>query len=71
MTRVDSRNMNTIVERGVIIKNNTKQGYDIAAPGDSINLSYPKSETRRGRVGRGVAQTLLTGNEQGVVTDED
>ena len=36
-----------------------------ATPGDSINLSYPESKTRRGRVGKGVAQTLTcsqTGN---------
>lgn len=56
---------------GVTIKNNTRQGFDIALPGDSVNLSYPNSETRRGRVGRGVAQTILTEQEQGVIVDED
>ena len=35
--------------------------------GDSINLSFPTSDTRRGRVGRGVAQTLDTKCEQGVI----
>ena len=43
------------------IRNGTKQGYDIAHPGDGICLAYPKSATRRGRVGKGCSQTLDTG----------
>ena len=35
--------------------------------GDSVNLSHPNSKTRRGRVGKQVANTLLTGESQGVV----
>jgi DNA (cytosine-5)-methyltransferase 1 len=42
----------------------TKKGYAVAEEGDSINLSQPKSKTRRGRVGKGVAQTLDTGMQQ-------
>ena len=42
----------------------TKQGYAIAEEGDSINLSVPDSKTRRGRIGKGVAQTLDTGMQQ-------
>ena len=42
----------------------TKKGYAIAEEGDSINLSQPDSKTRRGRVGKGVAQTLDTGMQQ-------
>ena len=42
----------------------TKQGYAIAEDGDSINLSVPDSKTRRGRIGKGVAQTLDTGMQQ-------
>ncbi|MGV3007194.1 DNA cytosine methyltransferase [Streptococcus pluranimalium] len=49
------------------IKEATKKGYSEAQVGDSVNLSHPNSETRRGRVGKGVANTLLTGEEQGVV----
>nr|WP_282917192.1 DNA (cytosine-5-)-methyltransferase [Streptococcus canis] len=49
------------------IKEATKKGYSEAEVGDSVNLSHPNSETRRGRVGKGVANTLLTGEEQGVV----
>lgn len=40
------------------IKNATKKGYIEAKEGDSINLSYPTSNTRRGRVGKEVSQTL-------------
>ena len=35
--------------------------------GDSINFSVPNSETRRGRVGKQVAQTLDTACNQGVM----
>jgi DNA (cytosine-5)-methyltransferase 1 len=49
------------------VKSNTKKGFDIAKEGDSINLSNPNSETRRGRVGVGVAQTLDTQCNQAVV----
>ena len=49
---------------GVMVKEATKTGYAIAQEGDSINLSVPSSKTRRGRVGRGVAQTLDTGMQQ-------
>ena len=36
----------------------------------SINFSVPNSETRRGRVGKGVAQTLDTGCNQGVIYND-
>lgn len=52
---------------GYKVKQATKKGYDIAIEGDSINISHPNSQTRRGRVGKQVAQTLLTGTEQVVV----
>lgn len=57
-------------EPKILIKEATAQGYAQALPGDSINISHPNSETRRGRVGKGIANTLLTGKEQAVVTDE-
>jgi DNA (cytosine-5)-methyltransferase 1 len=53
----------------VKIKSNTLKGYEEAIEGDSINFSVPNSETRRGRVGKGVAQTLDTGCEQGVLNN--
>ncbi|MCL1657428.1 DNA (cytosine-5-)-methyltransferase [Elizabethkingia miricola] len=45
----------------------TSSGFEIATEGDSINFSNPKSKTRRGRVGKGVAQTLDCGCNQAVV----
>jgi DNA (cytosine-5)-methyltransferase 1 len=56
---------------GLKIKQATKKGYDIAVEGDSVNISHPNSTTRRGRVGKQVAQTLLTGQEQVVVEKND
>ena len=49
------------------IREATKQGYAEASAGDSVNLSHPNSKTRRGRVGEGIANTLVTGDSQGVV----
>ena len=49
------------------IKSATSKGYEEATEYDSINFSVPNSETRRGRVGKGVAQTLDTGCQQGVL----
>lgn len=51
----------------IMVKEATKQGYALAGPGDAINLSNPKSETRRGRVGKGIANTLDTACNQAVV----
>jgi DNA (cytosine-5)-methyltransferase 1 len=49
------------------IKSATSKGYETATENDSINFSAPNSETRRGRVGKGVAQTLDTQCNQGVM----
>lgn len=49
------------------IKANTISGEETANEGDSINYSVPNSNTRRGRVGVGVAQTLDTQVNQAVV----
>ena len=51
----------------VKINSATTKGYEIATKGDSINYSVPTSKTRRGRVGKGVAQTLDTGCHQAVI----
>ncbi len=54
---------------GVAIKEATKKGFAEAEIGDSINVSFPNSKTRRGRVGKGVAQTLDTQCMQGTLSD--
>ena len=55
--------------KSVKVKSNTSKGYEEATEGDSINFSVPNSETRRGRVGKQVAQTLDTGCQQGVLNN--
>lgn len=55
-------------EPKVLIKTANKKGYDEAVEGDSVNLQYPDSKTRRGRVGHGVSQTLQCDDSMGVVT---
>lgn len=52
----------------LLIKEATKCGFKPANIGDTVDLSYATSNTRRGRVGRDVAHTLDTGSTQGVVT---
>ena len=49
------------------IKSANKKGYQEAEDGDAIRLYQPNSETQRGRVGKGVAHTLETTGQQGVV----
>lgn len=51
----------------IMVREATKKGYAEAGIGDSINLEQPNSKTRRGRVGKGVAQTLTTSCNQAVV----
>lgn len=51
----------------VAIKTANKQGYDIATDGDGVDLSYPQSKTRRGRVGHGVSKTLMGADSMGTV----
>ena len=55
------------LEPKIRVKEATSQGYAEAEIGDSVNLSHPNSKTRRGRVGKQIANTLLTGESQGVV----
>lgn len=59
-----------ILEPKILIKNATKQGYLEAVEGDGINLAYPNSTSRRGRVGKQVSQTLQCNGSMGIVTQE-
>lgn len=52
---------------GVAIKTANKKGYDMATDGDGVDLSYPQSKTRRGRVGHGVSKTLMGADSMGTV----
>lgn len=53
----------------VLIKENTKQGYKVAEKGDGINISG-RMGGQRGNVQKGLAQTLKTQIEVGVVVDD-
>ena len=55
------------LEPEIRVKEATSQGYAEVQIGDSVNLSHPNSKTRRGRVGKQIANTLLTGESQGVI----
>ncbi len=47
------------------IKVKTEKGYQLAFPGDSIDLAYPNINTRRGRVGSQIAHTVTPSATQG------
>lgn len=49
---------------GLLIKSKTKDGYQIAYPGDSIDTAFSGQNSRRGRVGSQVAHTLTTSATQ-------
>jgi DNA (cytosine-5)-methyltransferase 1 len=52
----------------ILIHSATAKGYEQATEGDSIALAHPGSNTRPGRVGHGVAQTIDTSSTQGVIS---
>jgi len=62
-----SPTLSTNKGEGIKVKSATKKGYEIAKENDSINLSQISSKTRRGRVGKQVAQTLDTACNQAVM----
>lgn len=55
-------------EPKIAVKEATKKGFAIATVGDSINVKFPNSTTRRGRVGKQVAQTLEVTMQQATLT---
>ena len=65
----DMVSVESVQEQQIKINSATSKGYEEAMEGDSINLSVPTSKTRRGRVGKGVAQTLDTHCNQAVIGD--
>jgi DNA-cytosine methyltransferase len=46
----------------VRVKANTKKGYDILTENDVLDLSFPTSKTRRGRVTKGKSPCLMESN---------
>lgn len=57
------------LEKPIKVKVATKQGYEEATAGDYVNITFPSSKTKRGRVGKGVAQTLTCGGGNAVITE--
>ena len=51
----------------VAIRTANSLGYDWAENGDGVDISYPNSNARRGRVGHEVSKTIMTGANQGVL----
>ena len=49
---------------GLPIKSKTKDGYQIAYPGDSIDTAFSGQNSRRDRVGSQIAHTLITSATQ-------
>ena len=65
-----SPSLNTVggggLEPKILIKNATKQGYLEAVDGDGVDLTYPDSATRRGRVQKQIPHTITTQDSIGV-----
>lgn len=57
------------LEEPLKVKVATKLGYEEAEKGDYVNITYPGSKTKRGRVGKGVAHTLTCGDGNAVITE--
>ena len=56
---------------GVLIRTANKQGYMTAQVGDGVDLAYPDSETRRGRVQPQRSNILTTSDNLGVLVDDE
>jgi len=68
------KDFNTIVyveNNEVRVKTNTTKGYDVFTENDCLNLAFPTSTTRRGRVTKGKTPCLLAGNEPLYILKDD
>ena len=62
--------LHSISDDALNIINATKQGYIEGRPGDYVNLQFPGSNTRRGRVIKQCSGTLLTNDGNGVIVND-
>ena len=67
---ITTRAGNRMDDNFITVPNATKKGYIETYEGDSVDLAYPNSTTRRGRVKEGVSGTLTTSDNMGVVVSE-
>jgi site-specific DNA-cytosine methylase len=58
------------LEGKLVVREATKRGYALAEEGDSIDMSFPSSKTRRGRVGK-KAKNLMTASSIYVFTRDE
>lgn len=65
----DARSLVHVVDGEVRIKQATKRGYATALDGDGVNISFPTSKTRRGRVLKQKAPTLDCACDFGLFKD--
>lgn len=65
---LDNKGLISHAYSGTYVKEATKLGYTKVEPWDTVNCSFPTSKTRRGRVGRQMAQTLLKSPQMGIWT---
>ena len=68
LNRNQTQNAVLEVVKPLQIKVATRKGYQEADVGDAVNISFAGSNTKRGRVGYGAANTLDTNSTHGVVT---
>ena len=57
-------------ESFIVIPEATVKGYTIAHENESIDFTYMNSKTRRGRVSKDVAHTIMTSCAQGTLTKQ-
>nr|WP_269481503.1 DNA cytosine methyltransferase [Bacillus mycoides] len=53
----------------IFVREATKLRYTVAEPGDFVDIDFPNSKTRRGRVNK-YSQTLLKSCSAAIVTDD-
>ena len=59
-----------VFEEGLCVPNATVKGYDFGRPGDGVNLDFPTSKTRRGRITKKVSGALQCNGGRGVILDD-
>lgn len=60
----------SLVEEGIEVKVNNSRQFDIAKVGDGLDISFPKSELRRGRIQKQKSHTLTTNGQQTAIVTE-
>lgn len=68
LPKLDDKGLLFQRETGVYVKEAVLAGCTKVNPWDTVNCSFPTSKTRRGRVGRQMAQTLLKSPQMGIWT---